>query len=376
MTLLDPIDIFISYRRTETKAIARLIFEELCERFGRQHVYFDVDRVAAEPDHHWHVSEQVSRCSVVLVIMGDRWAEGPWAFTEDDPVGNEVRAALEMGIPILPILADGAVPPQATDALPFLQSLLCREALPVDSGRDFARHMVAVCRQVERLVREYRAEGSRREDGRSVTATIPSHAPVATATLAPVEKSASGARHKILFGSMGMALAAAVAFSVLHFSSRNGTPSTTQAASPAAAFVAVQPIASAATLSIQASAMPAEARLYLDGEPLPTNPYAGRIRADGMQHAIRAEAPGYVTGNRAFVANREVAVILALARTEGQARGEGKKARPSAAPPPVASVPAEPVAPKTDDCKVSPYYVDSRNIKVVKPECLRILQSP
>src|SRR3954447_14233458 len=141
MDLADPIDIFISYRRTDTKAVSRLIFEDLCRRFGREHVVFDVDRIPLAADHHRHLSEQVSRCSVVLVIIGDRWAEGPSAFTDDDLVRIEVRAALEAGIPIVPILADGAALPSASDALDILQPLLRREGLPVDSGRDFARDM-------------------------------------------------------------------------------------------------------------------------------------------------------------------------------------------------------------------------------------------
>jgi hypothetical protein len=313
----------------------------------------------------------VARCSVVLVIIGDRWAKGPRAFADDDLVRIEVRTALEMGIPILPILADGAAIPQTTDGLDLLQPLLRREALPVDSGRDFAHHMVAVCRQIERMFREYRSPGSSREEGRGGIPLTLSHAPVATATLAPVDKSARGAGRQLLFGSIAAAIAAAVALSVLQFTSRNATRSTAQ---PIAA-----PSVSAAvpgTISIQASASPGEARLYLDGKLLPSNPYIGRIDADGMQHEIRAEAPGFATGTRAFVANREVALILALARTEGQPAGESRKARPTALPLPAAPLPVEPTTPKTDDCKLSPYYVDHRGIKVVRPECVRSIQSP
>jgi hypothetical protein len=380
MTPPAPIDIFISYRRTDTKAIARLIFEELCTRFGRHHVFFDVDRDEGGADHHQDLSEQVARCSVVLVIIGDRWADGPRAFADDDLVRIEVRTALEMGIPILPILAEGAAFPQATDALDLLHPLQRRDALPVDSGRDFALHMVAVCRQIERMFREYRVPGSPREEGRSGIPSTLSNAPVATATLAPIDRSTSGAGRRLLFGSIWVAVGVAVALSVLHFTSRNAIRSTAQpdAAPPVSA--AVQNTAPA-TISIQASASPAEAKLYLDSELLPSNPYAGRMGADGMPHVIRAEAPGFASGTHAFVANREVAVILSLARTEEPSHGEAKKAHAVALPPSVAPVRAEPTTPTTttppqDDCKVSPYYIDSRNIKVVRPECLRAIQSP
>ena len=88
----EPIDIFISYRRSDTKAISRLMFEELCRRFGREHVFFDVDRVPLGVEHHRYLSEQVGRCSAVLIVIGDRWAEGLRVFTDDDVVRIEVRA--------------------------------------------------------------------------------------------------------------------------------------------------------------------------------------------------------------------------------------------------------------------------------------------
>src|SRR5258706_10405869 len=373
MIAMDSIDVFISYRRTDTKAISRLIFEELCRRFGREHVLFDVDRVPLGVEHHRHLSEQVARCSVLLVIIGDRWAEGPRAFTDDDLVRIEVRAALEAGIPILPILADGAALPSAGDALDIVQPLLCRRALPVDSGRYFARHMADVCRQVERMAGEDSLEGSQGHEGRSEIPTTLSHAPIATATLAPVDKRASSAARRVLFGSIWVGAAAAIVFSVLHTVSRNAAPPARHVA-PAPGAPAAAGDHAPASISIQASASPAEATLYLDGERLPSNPYVGRLAADGTQHLIRAQAPGYASGNHAFVANREVAIILALARTDGQSHGEGKQVRQTTVSPPAGSAP---VAPTTaDDCKTSPYYMDHRNIKVVRPECARAIQSP
>src|SRR5262249_10903216 len=125
------------------------------------------------------------------------------------------------------------------------------------------------------------------------------------------------------------------------------------------------------TVSLEASASPAEATLYLDGAPLPSNPYIGRIAADSTQHLLRAEAPGYEGSARAFLANREVAIIMALARTDEPPAIEVKKGRPGTGSPPAAPAPVAPPKSTPDDCTVSPYYVDERNIKVVKPECLR-----
>jgi hypothetical protein len=367
MNETGAIDIFISYRRTDTKAISRLMFEDLCRRFGREHVFFDVDRIPLAPEHHRHLADQVAGCSVLLVVIGDRWAEGPHAFTDDDLVRIEVRSALEAGVPILPVLADGAKLPAASDALDLLQPLLRRPALPVDSGRHFAHHMAAVCGEIERLAGEH---GSfRRRDGRSDFPTTMSHPLVAAATIPPFEKKAAGANKRWLVGLMWLGAAAAVAFGVLRATSRSAAPSTALGrAMPAASAPAES--AAPATIAIRASATPAEATLYLDGQPLPSNPYVGRIGADGTQHLLRAEAPGHASNSRAFAANREVAIILALAKTSEPPRAEGKKARSNVVSPPAPPASVEPATSTPDDCKLSPYYVDERNIKVVRPECL------
>jgi hypothetical protein len=194
--------------------------------------------------------------------------------------------------------------------------------------------------------------------------TTMSNAPVAAATIPPVEIKSKAASRWLFVGALFAAATAAAAFLAFR--------ATTTSRAPTAALA--PPVLVTSTVSVQASASPMEATLYLDGRPLPSNPYTGRIEADGTLHLLRAEAPGYANGNRAFVADREITVILALARTTEPPRGAGKKARspavPSAAPAPSASTIS-----KADDCNVSPYYVDDRNIKVVRPECLRPLQS-
>jgi hypothetical protein len=264
-------------------------------------------------------------------------------------------------------LADGAKMPALSDALDLIQPLLRRPALPVDSGRHFAHHMAAVCGEIERLAGD---QGSfRRREGRSDIPTTMSHPLVAAATIPPIEKRATGSNRRWLVGLMWAGATAAVAFWVLRATSRSTPP---PAAVGRATPVASAPVESAApaTIAIRASATPSDATLYLDGQPLPSNPYVGRIGADGMQHMLRAEAPGHTSNSRAFVANREVALILALAKTSEPPRGEGKKARPSIVSPPAPQASVEPATSTADDCKVSPYYVDERNIKVVRPECL------
>jgi hypothetical protein len=216
---------------------------------------------------------------------------------------------------------------------------------------------------------EERTEHSQRRRGHSRIPTTISHAPVATQTLSTVEKRTGKAGLRWFLGLLLSGAAATAAFSALRVAPRNTAPPTalTRPTSPAPTPAAKPALA---TVSLEASASPGEARLYLDGVALPSNPYIGRIAADNTQHLLRAEAPGYEGSTRAFLANREVAIIMALARTDEPPAVEIKRGHPATGSPPAAP-PVAPTKSMADDCAVSPYYVDDRNIKVVKPECLR-----
>src|SRR5262249_40883603 len=136
-------------------------------------------------------------------------------------------------------------------------------------------------------------------------------------------------------------------------------------------------------VQIRLSASPPEAKLFFDSEQLPTNPYAGTLPADGVQHTVRAEAQGYSSSSTAFILDRDADIVLALERSKGGAtrrsgpdRGRGRPGPVHvgpgpASPPAPAPAPPVPSPPATakPDCN-PPYFVDQRGIKRYKPECM------
>jgi hypothetical protein len=223
------------------------------------------------------------------------------------------------------------------------------------------------------MAREDRNEHPRRYGAREIPTTL-SHAPVATRTLSVVEKR-GGSNRSWLVGVIVVGAAAAAGYSAVRVTPTNTSAPPVALARPTVvaptAAAKAAPV-NAATISLEASASPSESTLYLDGKALPSNPYIGRIAADDSTHLLRAEAPGYASTTRSFLANREVAIILALAKITEPPPVEVKRVvRPTSGPAPVT-----PTKSSADDCSVSPYYVDDRNIKVVRPECRRAIQSP
>lgn len=68
----------------------------------------------------------------------------------------------------------------------------------------------------------------------------------------------------------------------------------------------------AQTVSLVVSATPPDAVLYLDGLPLPSNPYAASVRADGELHLIRAGGAGLQAQERVITLDRERIVSFDL----------------------------------------------------------------
>ena len=98
--------------------------------------------------------------------------------------------------------------------------------------------------------------------------------------------------------------------------------------------------------------------------------------ADGSQHVVRAEAPGYSTGRVVVMLEKDTEVVLALEKSNKPVvqSGPPRVTRPSAprtvAPAqPAAAPPPAPPAPAKPDCN-PPYFIDSQGIKRYKADCM------
>ena len=112
-------NVFISYRRDDNPDATGRICDELRERFGPQSVFMDIDNIPFAIDFRDHVRETLKQSDIVLAVVGPRWrgaGEGRVRLEdEDDPVRAEIEIAMQAGIPIFPVLVDGAAMPQAPD---------------------------------------------------------------------------------------------------------------------------------------------------------------------------------------------------------------------------------------------------------------------
>ena len=131
--------VFLSYRREETKHVAGRLADRIGERFTSSQIFVDVDSIPPGVDFTRATQEAIDRSGVLLALIGPRWttiedAEGRRRLDDpEDFVVLELRAALDLGIPVIPVLVDGARMPKAAELPPGTEQFSVRNAVRLDA---------------------------------------------------------------------------------------------------------------------------------------------------------------------------------------------------------------------------------------------------
>src|SRR3954452_9968407 len=113
--------IAISYRREDSTPIAGRLYDRLQGEFGKSSVFMDFDSIPYGVDFREHIRRTLEQVSAIVVVIGPHWNESRDGVRrlEDssDFVRFEVKAALERGIAVIPVLVDKA-PMPTSEQLP------------------------------------------------------------------------------------------------------------------------------------------------------------------------------------------------------------------------------------------------------------------
>lgn len=165
--------IFISYRREDASAYARLLSEALAAHFGRAEIFRDVETLSPGADFPQAIAEAVGRCDALLALIGRRWlvAEREGKRRLDDPsdyVRLEIAAALERHTLVVPILMEDTRMPSREELPDSLAELADRNALRLtdDTWNDGVNRLVEAVEKVVALADAgSRASGSAPDAG-------------------------------------------------------------------------------------------------------------------------------------------------------------------------------------------------------------------
>jgi hypothetical protein len=144
--------VFICYRRGETAAYAGRLYDAMVARFGEENVFMDVD-MPPGIDFERRITEVVSVCVALLIVMGTNWAsttegEGRRIDNPRDFVRLEVETGLHRpDVTPIPVLVNGARMPRREDLPEEIRDIARRNAIELSNGRwtyDVGRLMEAL----------------------------------------------------------------------------------------------------------------------------------------------------------------------------------------------------------------------------------------
>jgi hypothetical protein len=149
--------IFISYRRGDSADVAGRIYDRLTDKFGKGHVFKDVDSIPLGADFREYIEESISNSLVLLVVIGKRWL-GQSKNTDERRIDDskdfarlEVAAALNQKIPIIPLLVLGANIPKESDLPEEIRDLAYRNGVPIRPDPDFDNDIDRLINGIENI---------------------------------------------------------------------------------------------------------------------------------------------------------------------------------------------------------------------------------
>lgn len=132
--------VFISYRRSDTGRISRMIGEYLESRFGDDRVFMDVFDIDLGIDFYEKLAEKLAQCDVMLIVIGPEWLscagdDGTRRIDKaDDYVRIEIEAALGRKMPLVPVFVDGVSAVDSKDLPDELRVLARRNGIQLRPG--------------------------------------------------------------------------------------------------------------------------------------------------------------------------------------------------------------------------------------------------
>ena len=152
---VESSDIFVSYRRKDSRYFTGWLCARLIDNFGADRVFIDADALGPGAGFPQAIIDAVASCKVLLAIIGPEW------LTATDELGRrienannfvrlEIEEALKRNVRIIPILVDDTAMPRAQDLPGSLAGLVERQAFIIH-GESFSNdtdHLVTELRRI------------------------------------------------------------------------------------------------------------------------------------------------------------------------------------------------------------------------------------
>jgi hypothetical protein len=153
--------IFISYRRQDSADVTKRLHGRLANEFDS---FYDIDSIPPGVDFRKRLSSSVEQSDALLAVIGGGWLDAAFQDgpkqgkrrldDEDDYVRIEIEAALTLGVPVIPVLVDGASMPKGEALPPGMSELAYRNAAEVRLGPEFNVYVDQLIDSLKDLIKD------------------------------------------------------------------------------------------------------------------------------------------------------------------------------------------------------------------------------
>lgn len=139
-------NIFISYRRNDSPAFARLVYEQLKLETPAERLFFDVESIPPGQIFADYIHQRLLKCSTLVAVLGPGWAgKRKWQSSriksKTDLVRIEIETAFDLGLRVVPVTWDLAYIPDPATLPKSLRSICNIQVAAVDLGKSFDADM-------------------------------------------------------------------------------------------------------------------------------------------------------------------------------------------------------------------------------------------
>jgi TIR domain len=150
--------IFLSYRRVDSMEVTGRIYDRLVEYLGAESVFRDLDSIPLGVPFPDLLRKTLSQTDAILVIIGPTWLSitnehGQHRLEEsNDFVRVEVETALQLEVPIIPVIVSSASLPEEHELPQSIRALTHRNSFVIRPDPDFHRDMDRLCTKLQEVL--------------------------------------------------------------------------------------------------------------------------------------------------------------------------------------------------------------------------------
>lgn len=143
--------VFVSYRRSDNRAMAERIGDYLLRRLGAGRVFLDASSIRSGDAFPQVIASALDTCEVLVAVIGRSWVGG-MKGDDADWIRIEIERALERRIRIFPVFIDGAVMPPAAELPETIHDLCTFQGASVEYNPAFEFGMDRLVRELTRTL--------------------------------------------------------------------------------------------------------------------------------------------------------------------------------------------------------------------------------